>query len=99
VSVGKREAFAHVAADAIAHNVYLFCAGNGLATVIRAWIDREAISAALGCGMTSKSCCRRPSAIQRHEVPSCRMGLRSRTPGGLTSLNCRRLPASTLERS
>jgi hypothetical protein len=28
--------------------VYLFAAGNGLATVIRAWIDRAAIADALG---------------------------------------------------
>lgn len=48
VPVAQREAYAHVAAGAIAQNVYLFAAANGLATVIRAWIDREAISAALG---------------------------------------------------
>ena len=29
-------------------DVYLFAAGNGLATVIRAWIDRSAIADALG---------------------------------------------------
>jgi len=29
-------------------NVYLYCAANGLATVIRAWIDRDAIALALG---------------------------------------------------
>jgi len=48
VPAGQREAFAHTAAGAIAQNVYLFAAGNGLATVIRAWIDREAIADALG---------------------------------------------------
>jgi len=48
VPVGQRNAYAHVAAGAIAQNVYLFCASNGLATVIRAWIDREAIADALG---------------------------------------------------
>ncbi|MGV3569693.1 MAG: SagB/ThcOx family dehydrogenase [Ramlibacter sp.] len=48
VPVAQREAFAHVAAGAMAQNVYLFAAAHGLATVIRAWIDREAISAALG---------------------------------------------------
>ena len=36
--------------SAIAQNVYLFAAGNGLSTVIRAWIDREAIANALGLG-------------------------------------------------
>jgi nitroreductase len=48
VPAGQRTAYAHVAAGAIAQNVYLFCASNGLATVIRAWIDREAIANALG---------------------------------------------------
>jgi nitroreductase len=48
VPAGQREAFAHAAAGAIAQNVYLFAAGNGLATVIRAWIDRAAIADALG---------------------------------------------------
>ena len=37
-----------MAAGAIAQNVYLFAAGNGLATVLRAWIDRSAIADALG---------------------------------------------------
>jgi SagB-type dehydrogenase family enzyme len=46
--VAFREGFASVAAGAISQNVYLFAAGNGLATVIRAWIDREAIADALG---------------------------------------------------
>ena len=48
VPAQQREAFASVAAGAIAQNVYLFCASAGLATVIRAWIDRDAISNALG---------------------------------------------------
>jgi hypothetical protein len=48
VPVTQREAYAHVAAGAIAQNVYLFAAGNGLVTVIRAWIDRAAIADALG---------------------------------------------------
>jgi nitroreductase len=47
VPVGKRESYASVAAGAISQNVYLFAASNGLATVIRAWIDREAIADAL----------------------------------------------------
>jgi nitroreductase len=45
---GCRESFASAAAGAIAQNVYLFAAGNGLSTVIRAWIDRDAIANALG---------------------------------------------------
>lgn len=48
VPVASRESFACTAAGAIAQNVYLFAAGNGLSTVIRAWIDREAIATALG---------------------------------------------------
>lgn len=48
VPVAQRESFASAAAGAIAQNVYLFAAANGLATVIRAWIDRDAIADALG---------------------------------------------------
>lgn len=48
VPVAQRAAYANVAAGTIAQNVYLFAAGNGLATVIRAWIDRDAIAQALG---------------------------------------------------
>lgn len=48
IPVGSRESFASVAAGAITENVYLFAASSGLATVIRAWIDREAIAQALG---------------------------------------------------
>ena len=48
VPVGQRTSYASVAAGAIAQNVYLFSAGNDLATVIRAWIDRDAIANALG---------------------------------------------------
>lgn len=50
VPVSMRESYASVAAGAIAENVYLFAAANGLATVLRAWIDREAIANALGLG-------------------------------------------------
>ena len=48
VPVGQRTSYASVAAGAIAQNVYLFSASNSLATVIRAWIDRDAIANALG---------------------------------------------------
>lgn len=48
IPVASRDSFASAAAGAIAQNVYLFAAGNGLSTVIRAWIDREAIADALG---------------------------------------------------
>jgi nitroreductase len=50
VPAGSRESFASAAAGAIAQNVYLFAAGNGLSTVIRAWIDHDAIANALGLG-------------------------------------------------
>lgn len=48
IPVSSRESFASAAAGAITQNVYLFAAGNGLSTVIRAWIDRDAIADALG---------------------------------------------------
>lgn len=48
VPAAQRESYASVSAGAIAQNVYLFAAGNGLHTVIRAWIDRAAIADALG---------------------------------------------------
>ncbi|MES2631606.1 MAG: SagB/ThcOx family dehydrogenase [Pseudomonadota bacterium] len=48
IPAGQRSAFAHVAAGAVSQNVYLYCAANSLATVIRAWIDRDAIAQALG---------------------------------------------------
>jgi nitroreductase len=48
IPVASRESFASVAAGAIAQNVYLFAASSGLATVLRAWIDRDAIAGALG---------------------------------------------------
>lgn len=48
VPVVHRESYASVAAGAIAQNVYLFSASNGLSTVIRAWIDRTAIADSLG---------------------------------------------------
>jgi SagB-type dehydrogenase family enzyme len=43
------ERFAHsaVAVGAIAQNVYLYCASAGLATVVRGWLDRAALSKAL----------------------------------------------------
>ena len=48
VPVGMRLSYASAAAGAIAQNVYLFAASNGLSTVIRAWIDREPLANALG---------------------------------------------------
>jgi SagB-type dehydrogenase family enzyme len=48
IPAGRREAYAHVAAGAMAQNVYLYAAGSGLGAVIRAWIDGAAIADALG---------------------------------------------------
>jgi len=48
VPAAQRESYASAAAGAISQNVYLFAASSGLATVIRAWIDRSAIADALG---------------------------------------------------
>ncbi|WP_119288832.1 nitroreductase family protein [Azohydromonas sediminis] len=48
VPAEQRGLYAAAAAGAIAQNVYLFAASAGLATVIRAWIDRGAIADALG---------------------------------------------------
>lgn len=47
VPAGRREAYAFAAAGATAQNVYLYCASAGLATVVRAWFDREALSRAM----------------------------------------------------
>ena len=48
VPAAARESYSSAAAGAISQNVYLYAAAHGLATVIRAWIDRDAIAAALG---------------------------------------------------
>jgi len=48
VPAAQRDAYAWLAAGAMAQNVYLYCAGAGLATVIRAWIAREALAQAMG---------------------------------------------------
>lgn len=48
VPAAQRVAYANVAAGAMAQNVYLYCASQGLATVLRAWLDRDALSAAMG---------------------------------------------------
>lgn len=48
VPAAQRESYASVAAGAMAQNTYLYCASAGLASVIRAWIDRQALSQAMG---------------------------------------------------
>lgn len=47
----QRQDYAHTTAGAMAQNVYLYCAGQGLATVLRAWIDRDALKAAMNLGI------------------------------------------------
>lgn len=47
VPVAQRERYAFAAAGAMAQNVYLYCAANGLATVLRAWFDNQALSQAM----------------------------------------------------
>lgn len=48
IPAAQRLAYASTCAGAIAQNVYLFAASSGLSTVIRAWIDRDALADALG---------------------------------------------------
>jgi len=48
VPAARRQAYAFVSAGAMVQNVYLYCASAGLATVIRAWFDRNALSQAMG---------------------------------------------------
>jgi len=50
VPAGMRQAYAYAAAGAMAQNVYLYCASAGLATVIRAWFDRDALARAMALG-------------------------------------------------
>jgi SagB-type dehydrogenase family enzyme len=47
VPAEHRLVFSAASAGAIAQNVYLYAASAGLATVVRAWFDRDAIKAAL----------------------------------------------------
>lgn len=51
VPAARREAYAFAAAGATAQNVYLYCASAGLATVVRAWFDRAALSEAMGLAL------------------------------------------------
>lgn len=44
----ERDFYAATHTGFIGQNVYLFCASEGLATVVRALIDREALAAAMG---------------------------------------------------
>lgn len=46
----QRRTYSAVTVGAIVQNVYLYCATAGLATVVRAWLDRKALAKALGLG-------------------------------------------------
>jgi nitroreductase len=48
IPAANRDIYAAASAGAIAQNVYLFCAANDLSTVVRGWLNREALAAALG---------------------------------------------------
>ncbi|MEN9417538.1 MAG: hypothetical protein RI988_1158 [Pseudomonadota bacterium] len=48
VPAAQRESYASCTAGAMAQNVYLCCASLQLATVLRAWFDRAALSHAMG---------------------------------------------------
>ena len=48
VPASQRDSYAWFAAGAMAQNAYLYCASEGLSCVIRAWIDRGALSQAMG---------------------------------------------------
>ena len=50
VPAERRQAYSAVCAGAIAQNVYLYCASEGLATVVRGWFDHAALARALGLG-------------------------------------------------
>ncbi|HYL23076.1 MAG TPA: nitroreductase family protein [Burkholderiales bacterium] len=43
----QSRSYSAVATGAIVQNVYLYCASAGLATVVRGWLDRKALGAAL----------------------------------------------------
>lgn len=50
VPASQRQSYAWASAGAMAQNVYLYCASAGLATVLRAWVDRQALAQAMGLG-------------------------------------------------
>jgi nitroreductase len=49
---GRQESEFYAATDTgfASQNAYLYCASNGLATVVRAWFDRESLARAMGLG-------------------------------------------------
>ena len=47
VPAAQRDCYAWLAAGAMSQNAYLYCAGVGLSTAIRAWIDRSGLGQAM----------------------------------------------------
>jgi nitroreductase len=54
VTPQKQELYSAADTGFIAQNVYLFCASEGLAVVVRGSVDRDALAAALGLGKQQK---------------------------------------------
>jgi nitroreductase len=54
ISEAQRDVFAAADAAFIAQNVYLFCAAEGLATVVRALIDRPALAKSMGLNQNQR---------------------------------------------
>jgi nitroreductase len=52
--IAEQEIYAPISVGAIAQNVYLFCAAQGLSTVLRGWFDRVALGRALTLGIHEK---------------------------------------------
>ena len=50
IPVSKRGQYCAVSAGAMAQNIALFCASAGLANVVRAWFDRQALAQAMLLG-------------------------------------------------
>ena len=48
IPAARRESYASMAVGAMAQNVYLYCASAGLAAVVRAWFDQNALGQSMG---------------------------------------------------
>jgi nitroreductase len=54
IAAGEQAMFSWAHSGFIAQNVYLFCASEGLASVVRSTIDREALAARMGLASTQQ---------------------------------------------
>ena len=70
VPAAQREAYACTAAGAMAQNVYLYCASAGLATVIRAWLDRDVLAQVMGLNNDQAVLLSQTVGRPRHEMPA-----------------------------